>query len=79
MLEVLDAFDRGEVGAMRVAESVELHAPALEGISRLARDELNRLSALVLKTDYTPDEREFLGLAEPTAARELRAALEKLL
>jgi len=74
--EVVAAFERGDVGATAVAESVELHEPALEGISREVRDRLHQLSVEVVKQDLSPLELEMLGL-EPT--REAVTALKLLL
>lgn len=70
--EVIAAYERREVGAALVAESVELHEPALEGVSRTLRDTLHTLSVEVIKQDVSPLEREVLGL-QPT-----REALEAL-
>ena len=70
--EVVVAYEREEVSASAVAESIELHKPALEGIPRSLRDALHKLSVELINQDLSPLEQEMLGLA-PT-----REALESL-
>ena len=80
ILEILDAFERGEIGPLRVEECLELHVPALEGLSRQARDEFSHLSGVLVKQNYSSEERELLGVeGESSAARDLRRAVENLL
>lgn len=79
VLEVLAAFERGEVGSTVVAESVELHEPALEGVPRSVRDNLHRLSVQVINEDLSPLEQEQLGIpASRRAVGELKLALQAL-
>jgi hypothetical protein len=79
VLEVVAAFARGEAPASAIAASLELHEPALEGVSRDVRDRLHALSVQVIREDVTVAEQELLGL-EPRndALLELRRVLEAL-
>jgi hypothetical protein len=75
--EVVAAYERGHVAALAVAESVELHEPAFEALSRSVRDDLHRLSAQIVAQDTSPLESEMLGLQSPRAAvASLKAILE---
>ena len=77
VLEVLAAFERGEASASAIAESLELHEPALEGIPRDLRDRMHSLSVQIIYEDVTPQEQALLGF-EPSrcAFDELRRVLE---
>ena len=52
--EVVEAFERGELGATAIDQSLELHEPALEGISRSTRDEMHRLAVEIIREDFSP-------------------------
>jgi hypothetical protein len=74
--EVVIAFERGELGATAIAQSIELHEPALEMLPRELRDRLHKLSVQVLEQDLSPLEERMLGLrASRQALEELKAVL----
>lgn len=74
--EVVAAYERGEVGATAVTDSIELHEPALENVPRAVRDELHRLSLDLLRQDVSPLEAEMLGWEQTRRALdELKALL----
>lgn len=79
ILEAVAAFERGDVGATAVAGSVELHEPALEGVSRVIRDRLHELSVEMIRQDLSLLEQEMLGV-EPIreAAKALKVLLEDI-
>lgn len=70
--EAIAAFERGDAGATFVAESIELHEPALEAVPREVRDNLHRLSVKLIEQDLSPFEEEMLGIPHS------REALAKL-
>ena len=77
VLEVLAAFERGEVSASAIAKSLELHEPALEGIPQDVRDQMHSLSVLIIHEDVTPQEQALLGFESSRCAfDELRCVLE---
>ncbi len=79
ILEIIDAFEHGDASALAVAASVELHEPALEAVSRAARDEMHALSVEVIKQDVSPIEEEMLGWeSSREALHELRSLLLSL-
>jgi len=79
ILEVVAAFERGEVGATAIAQSIELHEPALETVPREVRDRLHRLSVRAIEQDISPLEAETLGLcATKDAVNELIHTLETI-
>jgi hypothetical protein len=79
ILEVLAAYERGEASAFLVAQSIELHEPAMEGVSQSARERLHRLSVQVIQEDASPLEQEQLGIpAGGQALRELKLLLQSL-
>lgn len=76
ILEVVAAFDRKEVSAIAIVQSIELHEPALEAVSRNIRDKLHLLSVQALEQDLSPFEEEVLGgCATTNAANELKTIL----
>lgn len=72
ILDVIDAYESGSTSASAVAESVELHEPALEAITRDVRDSLHNLSVKVIEQDVSSVEEEQLGI------RNSKEALKKL-
>lgn len=68
ILEVVAAFERGSIGASAIAESIEIHEPALESVSRVLRDELHRLSVQVIGEDVSPQEESLLGIKSSKVA-----------
>jgi hypothetical protein len=70
--ETIAAFERDELGATAIADSVDLHEPALEGVPRSLRDALHKFSVEAVRQDFSPLELEMLGL-QPT-----REAVESL-
>lgn len=61
ILEVVAAFEASKSSAYAVNQSIELHAPAFEGISREKVDALNALGLKLLTNDVSDLEREQLG------------------
>lgn len=79
ILEVVAAFERGEVGATAIAQSIELHEPALEAIPREVRDKLHRLSVKAIEQNLSTLEAEMLGLcATQDEVNELIHTLEAI-
>ena len=79
MADTVAAYERGEAGAKAVADSVELHETALEGIPREIRDRLRRLSVDLICEDVTPLETEMLGWEHTRRALdELKALLANI-
>lgn len=79
ILEAVAAFERGEVGATAIAQSVELHEPALEAVPRDVRDRLHLLSVKAIEQDLSPLEEEVLGIcATKEAVNELKLVLEAI-
>ncbi len=79
VLEVVSAFERGEVPASAIAASLELHEPALEAVSRDIRDKLHALSLQIIQEDVTPQEQSVLGIEPSTrGCSELRRLLQCL-
>jgi len=77
ILEVVAAFERGEVGATAIPQSIELHEPALEAIPREVRDKLHSLSVKAIEQDLSTLEAEMLGLCTTQdAVNELIHTLE---
>ena len=61
ILEIALAFERGESTSFVLNESIELHAPAFEGVDRTIIDNLNKLGHKLLVDDISDYEREMLG------------------
>ena len=76
ILEAIKGFEAGKLSASAIAESIELHEPALESVDRRVRDKLHELSVQALEQDLTPFEEETLGLQ---ASRNAVNALKELL
>jgi hypothetical protein len=64
ILEVVAAFEASKCSAYAVNQSIELHAPAFEGIPREQVDALNALGLKLLTNDVSDLEREQLGWAD---------------
>lgn len=80
ILEVIEAFERGETSASAIAACMELHEPALEAIPREARDNMHDLSVQVIMQDITSREEELLGLeSSEKALHELKSLLMSLI
>ena len=79
ILEAIAAFERGEVSATAIAQSIELHEPALEAVPRDIRDRLHLLSVKAIEQDLSPLEEEVLGIcATKEAVNELKMMLEAI-
>jgi hypothetical protein len=79
ILETLSAYEQGDVAASSIAQSVELHEPAMEAIPREMRDLLHQLSLKIIEEDVSPLEEEDLGLkASREGCEELRTLLQQI-
>lgn len=77
--EIVAAFERGEVGATAIAESIELHEPALEAITQEIRRSLHKLSVKTIEQDLSSTEESMLNLrASRDAVNELKTVLEAI-
>lgn len=75
ILDILTAYERGEVGLIAVVDAIELHEGALESISAHARYRLRMLCPQMLDEE----ERELLGGATAKEAiEELRLLLQSI-
>lgn len=80
ILESVAAYESGLASAASVAESIELHEPALEAVPREVRDRLHSLSVQVLEQDVSPQEETLLGIkASRQALEELKLLLRSLI
>lgn len=79
ILEIADQYANGTAPASAIAAGLELHEPALEGISRDLRDRLHALSVAVIHEDVSPLEAEQLGwIASRDSLSELQRVLREL-
>lgn len=79
ILEITDQYANGTAPANAIAASLELHEPALEGVSRDLRDRLYALSVAVIHEDVSPLEAEQLGwVASRRSLLELQRILRDL-
>jgi len=79
IFEVVSAFERGDAGATAIAQSVEIHGPALEAVPRKVRDRLHKLSVMIIEQDVSPLEEKMLGLqASKEACAELKILLQEI-
>lgn len=79
MLEIVADFERGRLPSVAIAQCMELHEPALEGIERNVRDRLHKLSVQIIEQDISPIEEQMLGIqASRNAATELKELLKKI-
>jgi hypothetical protein len=79
ILEIAEQYANGAAPANAIAASLELHEPALEGVSRDVRDRLHALSVAVIREDISPPEAEQLGwVASRNALSELQRILRQL-
>lgn len=79
VLESIAAYEDGRNSAVSVAQSIELHEPALEAVPREFRDRLHALSVQVLEQDVTPQEEALLGIkASRQALEEIKSLLRSL-
>lgn len=79
ILEIADQYANGTAPASAIAAGLELHEPALEGVSRDLRDRLHALSVAVIHEDVSPLEAEQLGwVASRNSLSELQRVLREL-
>ncbi|KPJ95160.1 MAG: hypothetical protein AMJ53_03395 [Gammaproteobacteria bacterium SG8_11] len=76
IIEVINAYENGKTSASSIAESIEMHEPAMESIPREIRDKIHNLSVEIIEQDITPIEEKMLGI-EPgkKALTELKTIL----
>jgi hypothetical protein len=79
ILEVIEAYETGKTSASSVAQSVELHEPAMESIPKATRDKLHELSLKIMDQDVSPLEEKILGIRPSRdALMELKILLGQL-
>lgn len=79
ILYVTDRYVTGDAPASAIAESLELHEPALEGVSREVRDKMQALAVAVIHEDVSPLEAAQLGFVHSyEALNDLQRILRSL-
>lgn len=79
ILEVVTAFEGGQVSAVAIAQSIELHESALESIPKDIREAMHKLSVKIIQQDVSQFEESLLGLqASREACQELKRLLKSI-